>query len=180
MDLNIFKKIIKRIRVFFAARNAVADTKNRLSKGEIQKILVLCYGNIYRSPLVAQYLRDRLNDGFEIRSAGFHRKSDRSSPEEHIQMCAERHVDLSQHRSSIIDQSMVDWADAVVIMDKHNWYALTDFGRGATSKAIWLGALLRSDNCEIEDPYNKSQNDKIKILDQLFSASDELVGRVSR
>jgi protein-tyrosine-phosphatase len=171
----IIRKASKRLRVLLALRNAIADTEKRLANKNIRKILVLCYGNIYRSPLVAQYLRNKLGQEFEVRSAGFHPKSDRPSPEAHIKVCAEHQVDLSKHKSSVINNELVAWADVIVIMDKHNWYALVDYGDEAVSKVVWLGTLLGKQTKEICDPYGKPEEQLKDIVQQLLEFSDKLV-----
>jgi len=171
-------KLLKRLQVLYAMYNAERDTKSRLKRKNIRNILVMCYGNIYRSPFVAKYLADRLGEEFKIRSAGFHPKPRRVSPEAHVKMCLEYNVDLSAHRSTVVSQELIDWAEVIIIMDRHNWYALADYDN-ATSKVIWLGAMILTKNYEIEDPYSANLDLKKKIIDQLFSASRQLVARLS-
>ena len=164
MISQIFRKVNKRLRVLLALRNAVADTDNRLAGKNIRKILVLCYGNIYRSPLAAQYLREKLGQEYDVRSAGFYPKLDRPSPEAHVKMCAEHQIDLSNHRSSIISHELAEWADAIIIMDSHNWYALADYGNKAFLKVIWLGAVLDQQFVEISDLYGRPENQAKSIV----------------
>src|SRR5688572_5631269 len=63
------------------------------------KLLVVCHGNIYRSPLVATRLREKLGAQRVITQGGFHAKGERPSPEAHVKMSADHGVDLSRHRS---------------------------------------------------------------------------------
>ena len=154
-------------------RNAERDTSNRLKNKNIRHILVMCYGNIYRSPFVEKYLAERLGEDFEIRSAGFHPKSNRASSEAHIKMCLEYNVDLSAHRSTVVNRELTDWADVIVIMDRHNWYALADYP-SATSKVLWLGVLLEQSIKEIQDPYSKSESEARLIVQQLLASSGRL------
>ncbi|HEY5603051.1 MAG TPA: low molecular weight phosphatase family protein [Gammaproteobacteria bacterium] len=178
MIAKIIRKMTKRLRVLQALRHAVSDTEQRLANKKIHKILVLCYGNIYRSPLVAQYLLDNLETNVEVRSAGFHPKPNRPSPEAHVKMCAEYNIDLTKHRSTVISRELTEWADRIVIMDKHNWYALADYGDEALAKAVWLGALLGRRAGEILDPYGKPENEARAIVQQLLESSKQLVARL--
>jgi len=178
MIATLFRKVGKRLRVLQALRNAVSDTEKRLASNNIRRILVLCYGNIYRSPLAAQYLRDKLGQEYEVRSAGFYLKHDRPSPEAHVKMCAEHQVDLSNHKSTVINGELVEWADAIIIMDSHNWYALADYGNKALSKVIWLGAVLDQQSVEISDPYGKPEDQAKSIVQQLLLSSEKLVKRL--
>ena len=150
-----------------------------MSRKKARKILVLCYGNIYRSPLVAQYLRDKLGNEFNVRSAGFYPKPNRPSTESHIKMCSEHQVDLSGHKSTVINEELVDWADMIIIMDKHNWYALAEYGFDAISKVIWLGAMQGNSSVEISDPYGKPEDQAKGIVEQLLLSSKQLVTRLS-
>jgi protein-tyrosine-phosphatase len=175
MLFQIYCKISKRLRVLLALRNAVADTERHLSNIYVRNILVLCYGNIYRSPLVAQYLRDNLGQEYEIRSAGFYPKPERPSPESHINMCRNYNIDLINHKSAIITKDLADWADAIIIMDRHNYFELIEFGDEAIRKVVWLGAVLNEKTIEINDPYGKSLDEAEDIVKILLNSSQQLV-----
>lgn len=180
MIRDFFQKLRKRIRVLRAINNAVNDTNIRLQQIPARRVLVLCYGNIYRSPLVGRLLSDKLGSGAEIRSAGFHHKDQRPSPQPHVAMAARYGIDLSQHRSTVISHNLVQWADLIVIMDRHNWYALADFTHDAIPKTIWLGALLEGPSVEITDPYGETPEHAEKIVQQLIGATEALAARLQR
>ena len=80
--------------------------------------LVVCHGNICRSPYAAGVL-SRLLEGAtcaRIGSAGFD-GPDRPSPPEAIAVAAGRGVDLSDHRSKLLMLHDVLSADLIVVMD---------------------------------------------------------------
>ena len=178
MLTGFWQKVGKRLRVMTALRRAGTDTNSRLNRIQAKHLLVLCYGNIYRSPLVARLLSDSLDGGFEIQSAGFHQKAHRSSPEQHISMAARYNIDLSQHRSTVINPELVQWADLIIIMDRHNWYALAELSSDAVHKTIWLGALLKGSSAEIVDPYGESPEKAEMIVQQLKDATEALIKRL--
>jgi protein-tyrosine-phosphatase len=139
--------------------------------------LVICYGNIYRSAFLAEYLRAHVGMHAEIRSAGFHPVAGRSSPERHKQMCRDFGVDLAQHRSSILGRADLDWADMVVIMDRKNWVQVRRMG-AEEKKLIWLGSLVSTGRVEIQDPYMMDDTQARNLLSRLHDCAKALVGMI--
>jgi protein-tyrosine phosphatase len=140
-------------------------------------LLVLCYGNIYRSPFVEALLRAQLETdvpAMEIRSAGFHRRIGRETPSDFVALSRAYQVDLTGHRSALVERATLDWADLVVVMDRHNWEALADFGPLAQGKAVWLGALLEDGSVEIADPYGRTAAEAGVIAQRLYRACGAL------
>ncbi len=148
----------------------------RVQQGGIKRVLVVCYGNIYRSPFAGTSLRQLLPAEIEVRSSGFHRVAGRASPERHVTMSRARNIDLSAHRSSRINAEDLQWADIVVLMDRHNWGALDELGADH-SKLVWLGAFGPG-GIEIADPYELDDAHAQRVLDQLEHASRELAARI--
>lgn len=154
----------------------------RLSRGRItgrrpRRLLVMCYGNIYRSPFVAAWLTTRLagRPGFEIRSAGFHHVPARPSPPEYVRLAHDYHIDLTPHRSRLVAPADLEWAEAIVIMDRYNWERLRSSGAQVQAKIIWLGAFDAVGPLEIEDPYGLSPARVQTIVGQMQVAADGLV-----
>jgi protein-tyrosine-phosphatase len=140
------------------------------------RILVVCHGNIYRSPLVATRLRELLGAQRVIVSAGFHPKGDRPSPEGHVAMSAAHGVDLSKHRSRVVDGGDLANADLIVLMDRRNWVNLRRAGADE-KKYVWLGALMAGD-VEIPDPYGLDAPAAERIVMRLVAATDALASRL--
>jgi protein-tyrosine-phosphatase len=93
-------------------------------------VLVVCHGNICRSPFAAALLaRDLAGRGVRVESAGFV-GPDRSCPREAVTAAARRGVDLSAHRSALLMADSVRSADLIVVMDPAQGQAICDrFGR---------------------------------------------------
>lgn len=177
--MSIFARIINKVLRYFSHRpvlkNAKKNTESLIAAKIPKNLLILCYGNIYRSPFVANYLEKKLvNSGINICSAGTYPKTGRRSPEKHIQMSKNFGVDLADHCSTVVDKKLLDWADWIVIMDRRNWDELEVYGESVRNKLIWLGALDAKDGVEIHDPYGKSEAETESILKQLQLCSDEL------
>ena len=87
----------------------------RVEAAEPQRVLVMCLGNICRSPFAAGVLARDL-PGREVRSAGF-LESGRPAPREAVSVGAEYGVNLTTHRSMQVSPEAITWADLVLVMD---------------------------------------------------------------
>ena len=137
-----------------------------------RKILILCYGNICRSPYAEKLLQKYLpTSSFKIRSAGFHSGIGRTSPQSFMEVAAIRGINLDTHRSSLTDDDLMEWADIILIMDRVNWRQVSDLGKKYLQKTVWLGAWGHDESLlEIGDPYGKDAEKMGKILDSLDDA----------
>jgi len=117
-----------------AARQALKDRAPR-------SILVLCHGNICRSPFAAALLLRALGPlGVRVDSAGFGRPN-RAAPPEAVAAAARRGVDLADHRSRLLTPDLARWAELIVVMDPVQQRDVRErFGR-ASSDVVVLGDL---------------------------------------
>jgi protein-tyrosine-phosphatase len=174
---RLFAAVWRRLRALSAVITARRASWRRLQAASPKRILVVCYGNIYRSAFVGVFLRDRLGGESEIRSCGFHRVEGRCSPDRHIAVSREYGVDLDAHRSRLIQPSDLQWADVIVLMDRHNWAALTAMGAPA-HKLVWLGALLPGP-VEVSDPYELGDDEARRVVARMSALAEQLVRAVS-
>lgn len=143
-------------------------------------LLVVCYGNICRSPVVERMLRERLpRDRFRIRSCGLLPREGAVPPEGYLLEAKRFGLDLSGHRSRYISKTLVDWATVIIIMDQKNLDLLQEFGPSAIEKAIWLGAWDPDGVLEIPDPFGKSPEEMRTILRRMERASRNLAQTLS-
>ncbi|MHB1286466.1 MAG: arsenate reductase/protein-tyrosine-phosphatase family protein [Leptospirales bacterium] len=148
-------------------------------KGEVS-LLVVCYGNICRSPVVERMLRDRLPpDRFRIRSCGLLPREGAVTPEDYLLEAKRFGLDLSGHRSRYISKTLVDWATVIIIMDQKNLDLLQEFGPSAIEKAIWLGAWDPDGVLEIPDPFGKSAEKMRAIIGRMERSSRNLARSLS-
>ena len=92
------------------------EVRQRLSRRQRpREILVVCYGNVCRSPYLQAVLQRALPD-LAVKSAGFF-GSDRAVPEISVALGAKRGLDLSRYRSRPLTQSTVSSADLLIVMD---------------------------------------------------------------
>jgi protein-tyrosine-phosphatase len=164
-----------RTRCWRAALAAGRDSRAVLETGSTKKLMVVCYGNIYRSPYAARLLGDRLGPAFQVRSSGFHRVADRPSPPAHVEMSLQSGVDLRAHRSKFMTAGDIQWADAIVLMDRHNWQALRQLGADP-GRLIWLGAFDGA--TEIPDPYGLPPDDARRIMHRVHRCTEALADAI--
>jgi protein-tyrosine-phosphatase len=174
----VWRRLLHQWALFRARRLSLA----RIAARRPQRLLVMCYGNIYRSPFVAAWLGTRLagQPEFEIRSAGFHHIPARPSPREYIRLVSEYRIDLEPHRSRLVAPADLEWAEAIVIMDRYNWERLRPSGADVQGKILWLGAFAAGGPVEIEDPYAMPLPRVQAIVEQMRAAADGLAQQLIR
>jgi protein-tyrosine-phosphatase/predicted ATP-grasp superfamily ATP-dependent carboligase len=138
--------------------------------GHVSRVVVLCYGNICRSPVVADLLRSSFPT-LQVTSAGFHAQSGRTSPDDWAAVVrAELRVELREHRSASADLEDLEAADLVLVMDTLNWQQLRSVAPGAASKAVLLGVVdeaHRFSDADIADPYGQCEDQMKAIANRL-------------
>lgn len=147
--------------------------------GQQQRVLILCHGNICRSPLAERLLVGANLPGVSVASAGFDNRTLRTSPADW--MAAARAVcnlTLDEHRSRTIDRVMADWADLIIVMDEANWQRLAERFPNALIKATLLpiaGAAPRRDRQTLPDPYGLADARQRAIAHQIGEYVNRLV-----
>ena len=93
-------------------------------------VLVVCHGDICRSPFAAALLAAELAPGgARVESAGFFAPN-RPCPPEAVTVAARRGVDLSAHRSTLLTAQLAHSADLIVVTDPAQGRLIHDrFGR---------------------------------------------------
>lgn len=135
------------------------DARERLKGVRVRNVLVLCHGNICRSPLLqvslAKHLAERGRSDVTVRSAGFV-GPDRSSPEFAISVAAEMGYDLKPHRSAILTATDLQRSDLIVVMSGDQANDVRWRGAPANVPVIVLGDLDPEpiDGRTIVDPWN--------------------------
>src|SRR5215472_12328218 len=162
--------------VFASLRRVVWWTAIRRLRNA-QKLAFVCKGNICRSPFAAAYARCTLPN-VEIRSAGYYPLANRASPAEAVAAAALFDVDLSQSRSSVIDENLIQRADVVLVFDYENYSKLRSAYPDSDGKLIFLG-LLGGESTFIEDPYGGSLRDFVATYSRIVRAVDR-IGHLQR
>jgi protein-tyrosine-phosphatase len=118
-----------------------------------RRVLFLCRGNICRSPFAEGALRLAGRASLECASAGSYPVAGRRSPEAVIEAARRLGVDLSAHRSRVLEPALADSADVILIFDREQQSTLEACCPEALDKVHYLGALDPTGPLEIGDPY---------------------------
>jgi protein-tyrosine phosphatase len=145
-----------------------------------RKILVVCHGNVCRSPYLHAVLQRALPE-VAVTSAGFF-GSDRAVPEISVTLSAKRGLDLSRYRSRPLTQSTVGNADLVIVMDSYQARELARMFAINRARIVIAGDLdPRFDaSRSIADPWNRSSDAFESSFDRLDRCAATLVSILQR
>jgi protein-tyrosine phosphatase len=121
----------------------------------IRHILVVCVGNICRSPKAEALLRNALRGQEEItvESAGLGALVDWPAAEHAEVLLRERGVDISSHRAQQLTPELVQKADLILVMESGHKKAIEAQDTTARGKVFRLGEWQDTD---IADPFRQS------------------------
>ncbi len=120
-----------------------------------KKILVVCVGNICRSPIGERLLKRELGASVEVSSAGLGALAGKPADPNSILVSSERDLDLSGHVARQISNNDLQWADLILVMEQEHIAHITKMAPQVRGKTKLLGNWL--DGQEIPDPYRKSK-----------------------
>lgn len=109
-------------------------------------MLVICSGNICRSPMAAVMLGDLLTQAgvsARVRSAGF-LTEDRPASEHGVTLMRKRGLDLGEHRSQRLTAEHLDTADLVLCMERAHVREAAVLAPGAFARTFTLPELART------------------------------------
>ena len=117
-------------------------------------ILVVCVGNICRSPMAEALLRDALSEQRDIvvESAGLGALVDHPASEHAVTLMAERGLDIGHHRARQITPEMIQSAELVLVMESGHKRVIDANEPTARGKVHRLGEWQDKD---IRDPYRQ-------------------------
>jgi protein-tyrosine-phosphatase len=147
-----------------------------------KSVLVLCFGNICRSPYAAERLRGMLHPSLgEVRvvSAGFH-LSGRPPPEEALAVAAERGIGIAAHRSRLVSHDLLRESELVILMTaQHVGLLKRQFGR--RTGVLLLGDLdpFSIHSRAIHDPYEQSGEVFREVYSRIDRCVEELVSALA-
>jgi low molecular weight protein-tyrosine phosphatase len=143
-------------------------------------VLVVCHGNICRSPYAAaalgRLIPPPLGDGLRIESAGFVGPNRRAPPEA-VAVAARRGVDLKGHRSQVLTPQLVASAGLIVVMESWQGRAISSFYGPAGRDILVLGDLDPGpiETRAIKDPVEQPESVFAESYDRIDRCLRELV-----
>lgn len=154
-------------------RAAVAVVRARPTP---RSLLVLCHGNICRSPFAEEVLRRHLAPaGIEVSSVGFF-GPDRPPPPQALEAAHRHGVDLSAHRSRLLTSSLARHADLIVAMSADMRRAVRENYGLSTRKVLLLGDFDPGpiERRDIRDPVDQPVAVFETVYDRIANCSEAL------
>jgi len=126
----------------------------------MRRILIVCTGNICRSPMAEGLLKEmmpkNLKERIYISSAGTHAVDGNPATENAIQAVRDQGVDISSHRARELNRKLIESSDIILVMEKIHAKIIREY-TGETGIIIPLAKFsVDSSIEEIEDPYEES------------------------
>ncbi|MFT6985461.1 MAG: protein-tyrosine phosphatase [Psychromonas sp.] len=118
------------------------------------KILVVCVGNICRSP-TAEYLLKNLLPNKEIASAGVSALVGKPADKMACTVAQDHDLSLAGHQARQLTAELCRDFDLILVMEQGHISAVTDIAPAVHGKTMLLGHWLGKQ--EIPDPYRQSK-----------------------
>jgi protein-tyrosine phosphatase len=131
----------------------------------MKTILVLCEGNICRSPMAAAMLSAAAPE-LQVSSAGLGALVGRPADPVALRLMAELGIDIAHHRAAQITRPLCRAADVILVMENEQRKRLEDLYPEVR------GRVFRLDDNDVPDPYRKSEKDFRVALAGIASGVD--------
>lgn len=139
------------------------------------QILIVCTGNICRSPVGAALLQARLDErgleGWSVASAGTWVKQKRGASQYSIEIMTEHGLDISEHQAEMLEYTHMKKSDLVLCMESGHADALkAEFPIYA--KKVYLISEMVERDYSISDPYGQTKDAYYRMVNDLAGIID--------
>ena len=148
----------------------------------MRTILVVCTGNLCRSPMAAALLRARLNEDEErqdwrVISAGTWAPEGQPASAYAVAEMLDRGLDMTAHRSKNVDVASIGDADLVLVMTQNHAEALSVEFPQQTSRVYLLSDMVE-ETYDIADPYGGTRLEYAQAARELEYLVEEGYDRI--
>jgi protein-tyrosine phosphatase len=150
------------------------------------KILMVCLGNICRSPLAEGILRRKIKEhnlDWEVRSAGTGYWHIGEPPDERsIAIAREKGLDISEQRAQQLKIKDLQYYDLIFAMDASNYRNIMTYATSDEEKAkvdLIMNLIDPGRNQKVPDPYYNSDGFE-EVYQMLEQACEKLIERYKK
>ncbi len=127
----------------------------------MKNVLVVCTGNVCRSPMAQALIRKEIEDrglasDIAVDSAGTYAMVDHPASGGSINAMAQRGLDINAHRAKQLTADLVNQADVILVMEERHRRSIFVTWPRAIMKTLLLSELS-GDHAGIDDPYGGEQ-----------------------
>jgi protein-tyrosine phosphatase len=138
------------------------------------KILMVCLGNICRSPLAEGIMKTKLPENYIVDSAGTISMHEGEHPDKRAVRTAAGHgIDISKQKSRPIKKSDFENFDIIYCMDRKVYedvVSKAEYDEQRQKISLFLEAAGDHKNAEVPDPYWGDMNDFEEVFQLLDNA----------
>lgn len=147
------------------------------------KILMVCLGNICRSPLAEGILASKLpNDKFLVDSAGTGSWHIGRTPDNRSIATAKKNgLDICNQKGRQFQKADFDEFDYIFVMDNSNYNDVIHLAQNQTQKEkvrLILDAIFPNENVDVPDPYYGVANGFDMVYEMLDEACEVIAQRL--
>jgi protein-tyrosine phosphatase len=147
------------------------------------KILMVCLGNICRSPLAEGILTSKLSSqDFLVDSAGTGHWHVGNPPDKRsIATAKNKGIDISQQRGKLFKPSFFKEFDYIYVMDISNYADVIEMAPDEEAKnkvSLILDEIFPGEKVDVPDPYNGSINNFEQVFEMLDEACEVIAEKL--
>ncbi|MCF6297208.1 MAG: low molecular weight phosphotyrosine protein phosphatase [Flavobacteriaceae bacterium] len=149
----------------------------------MKKVLMVCLGNICRSPLAEGILKSKidLNNVF-VDSAGTGDWHIGNLPDKRsIEVARKHHIDITNQRCRKFEASDFDNFDLIYVMDSSNYHNVVSMARNIEEQQkvkLILNEISSNKNIEVPDPYYGGDNGFENVYQMLDKACEIIANKL--
>ncbi|WP_326982969.1 low molecular weight protein-tyrosine-phosphatase [Chryseobacterium sp. MYb264] len=147
------------------------------------KIVMVCLGNIYRSPLAEGIMKAKVPSHFMIDSAGTISMHEGKHPDKRsIKTAANHQIDISKQRSRPINNADFDIFDKIYCMDIDVMADVISKAKNEEQRqkvSLFLESLGDHENAEVPDPYWGDMKEFEEVFQLINRGCDAIVQQLN-
>ena len=146
------------------------------------KIVMVCLGNICRSPLAEGILKAKLPKDYVVDSAGTGAWHTGQQPDKRsIATAKNRGLDITNQRARQFKVSDFDTFDLIYVMDNSNYknvIALAPNEKAKSKVKLILNEIFPNENIDVPDPYYEGVAGFENVFDMLDQACEAIARKL--